>query len=121
MKTQLRTIILAIPALSKVSAGDLSLHLAYRLKKSMNEFQKEADFFSEQRTKIFEKYGSAGEDGKYHFEADNEEKAISELDELLDMEVAPDVSVLDIPVSENLRLSVNDLTLLAPFIHFVGT
>ena len=67
MKTQLRTIILAIPALSKVSAGDLSLHLAYRLKKSMNEFQKEADFFSEQRTKIFEKYGSAGEDGKYHY------------------------------------------------------
>lgn len=43
MKTQLRTIILAIPALSKVSAGDLSLHLAYRLKKSMNELQKEAD------------------------------------------------------------------------------
>lgn len=37
------------------------------------------------------------------------------------MEVAPDVSVLDIPVSENLRLSVNDLTLLAPFIHFVET
>ena len=121
MKTQLRTIILAIPALSKVSAEDLSLHLAYRLKKSMNELQKEADFFSEQRTKIFEKYGSAGEDGKYYFEADNEEKAISELDELLNMEVAPDVSVLDIPVSENLRLSVNDLTLLAPFIHFVET
>ena len=40
MKTQLRTIILAIPALSKVSAGDLSLRLAYRLKKSMNELQK---------------------------------------------------------------------------------
>ena len=102
------------------SAGD-NLSLDYTVEDGESNQKSWADFFSEQRTKIFEKYGSAGEDGKYHFEADNEEKAISELDELLDMEVAPDVSVLDIPVSENLRLSVNDLTLLAPFIHFVET
>jgi len=72
MTIKLRSIVHAISALSKVSAGDLSLHLAYRLKKMMNALQKEADFFSEQRIKIFEKYGTPGEDGNYHFEGENE-------------------------------------------------
>ena len=40
MKTQLRAIISANPALSKVAAGDLNLLLAYKLKKIMNEIQK---------------------------------------------------------------------------------
>ena len=121
MKLPLRSIILAVPALSKLAASDLSLHLTYRLKKSMDALQKEADFFSEQRKKIFSKYGTPQADGGFSFSEEAEPQAISELDALLDMEVTPDVSVLDIPVSENLRLSVNDLTLLAPFIHFVET
>ena len=119
MTIKLRSIVHAISALSKVSAGDLNLHLAYRLKKMMNELQKEADFFSEQRIKIFDKYGKLGEDGNYHFEGDNESKAISDLDDLLDMEVSPDVEVIDIPITESLRISVNDITLLMPFIHFI--
>lgn len=118
MKTQLRTIISAVPALSKVSAGDLSLHLAYRLKKVMGELQKEADFFAEQRHKIFEKYGTPGNDGNYTFDGENESAAITELEALLDMEVEPDIPVICIPVSEGLRLSVNDIIDLAPFVEF---
>lgn len=119
MTIKLRSIVHAVSALSKVSTGDLSLHLAYRLKKMMNALQKEADFFSEQRIKIFEKYGTAGEDGNYHFEGENETKAINDLDDLLDMEVTPDVEVIDIPITEKLCISVNDITLLMPFIHFI--
>jgi len=118
MTIKLKSIIQAISALSKVSAGDLSLHLAYRLKKMMNELQKEADFFSEQRIKIFEKYGTPTDDGNYKFEGENEAKAISDLDDLLDMEVSPDIAVIEIPITENLHISVNDITLLMPFIHF---
>ena len=33
MKVQLKDIILAVPALSKLSAGDLQLRLAYKLKR----------------------------------------------------------------------------------------
>ncbi len=51
MTIKLRSIVHAISSLSKVSAGDLSLHLAYRLKKMMNALQKEADFFSRGTTK----------------------------------------------------------------------
>ena len=45
MKVQMREIIQAIPALSKITGGDLSLRLAYQLKRNIAELQKEADFF----------------------------------------------------------------------------
>ena len=54
MKVQLKDIVLAVPALSKLSAGDLQLRLAYKLKRMITALQKEADFFAEQRQKIFE-------------------------------------------------------------------
>ena len=49
MKVQLKEIVLAVPALSKLSAGDLQLRLAYKLKRMISALQKEADFFAEQR------------------------------------------------------------------------
>lgn len=118
MKTTMRTIVLAIPALSKLSAGDLSLRLAYRLKRSIDAIQKEADFFSQQRKKILDKYGTPDERGDVAFGEGQEEKAIAELDELLEMEVTLDIPVMVIPITEELRLSVNDTETMAPFVEF---
>ena len=119
MKVTLKTIVLAIPALSKLAAEDIRLQLAYRLKKNIAELQREADFFGEQRIKILDKYGIADESGNYTFEGDIEQSAIAELDELLDLKVEPVIDVLDIPVTENLKLSVNDIGYLEPFINFI--
>ena len=119
MKVTLKTIVLAIPALSKLAAEAISLRLAYRLKKNIAELQREADFFSEQRIKILDKYGIADESGNYTFEGDNEQKAIAELDELLDLEVEPVIDAFDIPITENLKISVNDIGYLEPFINFI--
>ena len=48
---QLKTIVLAAPALGKLSAGDLELRLAYKLKNLISMLQKDVDFFIEQRQK----------------------------------------------------------------------
>ena len=119
MKVTLKTIVLAIPALSKLAAEDIRLQLAYRLKKNIAELQREADFFGEQRIKILDKYGTADESGNYTFEGDNEQSTIAELDELLDLEVEPVIDVIDIPITEDLKLSVNDIGYLEPFINFI--
>lgn len=119
MKTTMRSVILAIPALSKLSGADLSLKLAYLLRKNIDALQKEADFFSEQRTKILNKYGTLDETGEYTFAGDNEQKAVDELDALLDMEVTPEVETLKIPITEKVTLSVNDMVNLAPFVEFI--
>ncbi len=118
MKVTLRTIVLAIPALSKLAAEDISLKLAYKLKKNIAELQREADFFSEQRIKILDKYGTADESGNFTFEGDNEQKAIAELDELLDLEVEPVIDPIDIPITEDLKISVNDMGMIEAFINF---
>lgn len=118
MKVTLKTIVLAIPALSKLAAEDIRLQLAYRLKKNIAELQREADFFGEQRIKILEKYGTADESGNYTFEGDSEQKAIAELDELLDLEVEPVIDPIDIPITEDLKISVNDMGMVEAFINF---
>ena len=118
MTVKLKEIIGAVPALSKLSSGDLNLRLAYQVRKTISALQKEVDFFSEQRQKIFEKYGTADEDGTYRFGGDSEQEAVKDLDALLALEVSPECETIDIPVSEELRLSANDLDALAPFIHF---
>lgn len=118
MKTTIRAIVIAVPALSKLSAGDLSLRLAYRLKRSIDAIQKEADFFSQQRIKILDKYGTLNESGEYTFAGGQEEKAIAELDELLDLDVTLDIPVMEIPITEELRLSINDMEIMAPFVAF---
>ena len=118
MKVQLKDIVLAVPALSKLSAGDLQLRLAYKLKRMITALQKEADFFAEQRQKIFEKYGTAQKDGTFTFDNEGEKKASLELEALLDMEVEAEYQTLEIPVTEDLRLSVHDIDALTPFICF---
>lgn len=118
MKVTLKTIVLAIPALSKLSGEDLSLRLAYRLRKNISELQREADFFSEQRIKILDKHGTADENGNYTFEGDNEQNAITELEDLLNMEVEPVIDPIDIPITEDLKISVNDMGMIEAFINF---
>lgn len=44
MNVQLKSIVLAVPALSKVTTGDLSLRLAYNLKQMVSELQKKLIF-----------------------------------------------------------------------------
>ena len=115
---QLKTIVLAAPALGKLSAGDLELRIAYKLKNLVSMLQKDVDFFIEQRQKIFEKYGTAQKDGTFTFDNDAEKKASLELEALLDMEVEAEYQTLEIPVTEDLRLSVHDIDALTPFICF---
>ena len=43
---------------------------------------------------------------------------IAELDELLDMEITLDIPIMVIPITEDLRLSVNDMEVMAPFVEF---
>ena len=118
MKVQLKEIVLAVPALSKLSARDLQLRLAYKLKRMITALQKEADFFAEQRQKILSAYGEADSSGEYHLSAAQEQEAVSKLEELLDMAVSPACKRLTLPLNEELCISVNEMGTLTPFVAF---
>ena len=61
---------------------------------------------------------SVDESGNYTFEGDNEQKAITELEDLLNMEVEPVIDPIDIPITEDLKISVNDMGMIEAFINF---
>ena len=116
---QLKEIVSAVPALGKLTAANLRLKTAYELKKTADILQKEVDFFEQERRKIVEKYGTAQEDGAVLIPAEQRTQADEEYARLLSMEVQPDFSRLQISVSEDAKLSVNDLAALAPFADFI--
>lgn len=115
---QLRTIVAATPALTKLSASPLSLPVAYALRKCINVLQKETSFFADERIKILKTYGNIDNKGNVTFTDDNESLAHTAITELLDMEVSPIFEKVVLPLSENVQLSVNDIELLTPFITF---
>lgn len=115
----LKEIVSAVPALGKLTAANLRLKTAYELKKTADILQKEVDFFEQERRKIVEKYGTAQEDGAVLIPAEQRAQADEEYARLLSMEVQPDFSRLQISVSEDAKLSVNDLAALAPFADFI--
>lgn len=115
----LKEIVSAVPALGKLTAANLRLKTAYELKKTADILQKEVDFFEQERRKIVEKYGTVREDGAVLIPAEQRAQADEEYARLLSMEVQPDFSRLQISVSEDAKLSVNDLAALAPFADFI--
>ena len=116
---QLKEIVSAVPALSKLASANLRLKTAYTLKQTADILQKEVDFFEQERKKILEKYGKVQEDGSVLIPVEQRTKAEEEYSRLLSMEVQPEFSRLRISLSEDAKLSVNDLSLLAPFADFV--
>ena len=66
-----------------------------------------------------EKYGTAREDGTVRIPPEQRAQANEEYARLLSMEVQPEFSRLQISVSEDAKLSVNDLAALAPFADFI--
>ena len=115
---ELRTIVAATPALTKLSASSLSLPVAYALRKCINVLQKETAFFADERSKILKTYGNVDGRGNVTFTGDNEALAHTAITELLDMEVSPSFEKVVLPISETVQLSVNDIELLTPFIIF---
>ena len=121
MNIQLKQVIGAISALGKLSATELPLKTAYNVKKSVDLLQKEVDFFNQERKKLMEKYGAENEDGSFTLREDTLADAQQSMDELLAMEVAPDIQVLSIPMDDGIRLSANDIEALTPFVTFTET
>lgn len=114
MKIQYVDIISSEEAFSKLASGNLSLKVAYRLRKIIDLLSKENSFFWEQRDKIMKKYKPKNERSE-----EETEKLTSELDELLNLEIEVDIERLTISSSEDVRLSLHDMNQLKKFVEFV--
>ena len=108
----------AVEPLQRLSGTDMKLQYAYRIHKIIREIQQEVEFFQEKRQAIFEKYGTYTKSDLIEIPKENQEVAGKELEELLAMEVLPEYSKVELPVSENITITAKDIVLLQPLVEF---
>ncbi|GHU34987.1 hypothetical protein FACS1894105_02790 [Clostridia bacterium] len=116
---KLLEIVNAIPALTKLAAADMPLPDAYRLQKLIGSLQSDIDFFNAQKLKTAQKYGVIRDDNFVDIPGDKIAEAQSELDELLYMNVETEITAIQIPANDTIKLSANDVGLLTPFAEFI--
>ena len=109
----------AIPAFAKLAEADMEMREAYSLQKLMASLQVEIDFFNTQKLKIAEKYGTINADDTVDIPKEKIPEAQAALDELTGMDVTAVFDVIKIHVSDNIKISANDIAALTPFIEFI--
>lgn len=112
-------IVNAVPALQKLNNQNLALQLSYNIMKMADCLQAEIKFFDEQKNRIFEKYGKK-RNGELRIPERNEKQANNEFKELLntDVFIKDEFKKVKIPLSEDIKLSANDITNLLSFVEF---
>lgn len=116
---KLKKIVDALPSLRKLAAADMPLRRLYQVKKLAAALQPEFDFFDEKRKAIVEKY--CDPDNKTEILPENIEKTDVEFKELLDFEVSVKYKAVEIPDSDDIKLSLNDLKALDGFVKILFT
>jgi len=109
----------AYPALAKLAAQDITLPTLYKLSRVLDALEKDIKFIHTEREKIFAKHSEI-KDGVYIPLPEKESELLKELDKLADLDSDFDPSAyglpLEIPETEDIKLSYNDLKALEKII-----
>lgn len=120
---KLRTLFNAYPALTKLAGQDLPLKELYKLSRILRAFEGDIRFFMDQRSEIFQKYGTVQE-GEVVVRPECAEELAAALDELGEIDADVDTAALGLPLElsteENVRLSFNDLQMLEGIFELKG-
>ena len=105
----------ALPSLQKLAKQDLSIKKLYQISKLMSKLDTELAFYNERRNQICTQYCDVV-DGKYVVREVDEDKFNMAMSELLNLDVQCDIVEVAIDVSENIKLSYNDIVALKGFV-----
>jgi hypothetical protein len=115
----LQKIIDAVPSLQKVSAAELSLKNLYKVHKMVSELDTEVEFFNNEKEKIISKYRDENVKTEVKISKENIDAVNREIRDLLNVEVEPDFVKIQLPDTEDIKLSVNDLKALDGFVEII--
>ena len=109
-------IVTALPALQKLASEKLTLKTLYKVSHMMSMLDKEISFYNQERMKIIESLGNNVENDKWKIPEENIEEFNNRMNELLNIEIASEIKPVELPVSENVEMSYNDIKALDGFI-----
>lgn len=107
----------ARPALNKLAENELSPKYLYKVSKMLAKVNKELQFIDENRNKLIQELGYEVKEGEWKVKDEKLQEFIKRFNEILDIDSETDITVVQIPTTENIRLSFKDLDLLNGFIE----
>ena len=114
---KLGQILQARSALNKLAESELSPKYLYKVSKMLSKVNKELEFIDENRNKLIQELGCEVKEGEWKVKDENLQEFIKRFNEFLDIDAETDITVVQIPTTENIRLSFKDLDLLNGFIE----
>ena len=114
-------IIEAYHVLKNTAGESYPLPIAYALYNLRKSMEPHADFQIEQEKKLIEEFnGKPGANGLINFgNTENAQRFLEKLKELGDLEVDFTFTPIDIPISEDIKITPNDIEKLDGFVNFV--
>jgi len=114
---KLGNVVTSLPALQKLAAETLTPKTLYRVSKLLSKLDGEVSFFNDERAKIFKELGKERENDQWEIAAENREEYEKKMNDLLNVDIETDFKVVQIPVSETMKMSYNDLRMLDGFVE----
>ena len=120
----LNDVLKARTVVSAVYREKMPVKLAYKFMKFLKITQKDEDFVNEKTREFIEEYGERDKDNQFVYtdnggvkvKADKHEECVAKMTELRNTEVDDYEITFTVNELEDLKLSVEDITALSPFI-----
>lgn len=107
----------AVPAFGKIAACDLSPQYLYKVQKTLSKIDTELEFYNAGQKKIIADMGLTEiSENKYKIPQERRAEYNDRIKELLEVEIE-EIPVVKLPLTENFKLSYNDLCLLQGIIE----
>lgn len=114
---KLGNVVNALPALQKLAGENLTPKTLYWVSKTLSKLDGEINFFNDERAKIAKELGNEVETDKWEIPVENRPEFERRMVDLLNVEIEAEFKVVKLPVTENIRLSYNDLRMLDGFVE----
>lgn len=118
MKIKLKQILEAVEPLKILLNKELPIKASYRLGRLKSAIESELNQFDTERQKLIKKYGREKDDGSYFVDEsdkDNYDKFLTEINQLLDVDIEINYSPIDISIIDECRISPSNMSFLSVF------
>ena len=110
-------IVNAIPALQKLAGENLTPKTLYHVSKLLSKLDEEIQFYQTEYYKIVSALGTEISPDKWDIPPENREELTRRVEELNDIDVDIELTVVKLPTSEHFTLSYKDLCLLKDLVE----
>ena len=109
MKIKIRKLLEIKQSLEKLISLDIPIKTAFKISKSIKNFNDEYAAFEDSKIKLFKKYGEENEKGNLEIKKENTEKFKKELEDLMEIKINIKVPKVTLKELGDIKISAGDI------------